>query len=188
MVGEDAPLGASGVSGRARNDKKILDCNWDYEFLKGESEYVIVERFKVYVEEIVRTVVDELSLEERRRHYKPTNEGLGNLQYEVGGVSLEVVLLELNEVSTFQDRSTIVGSDRVKQLRQQFKNANYILQITRNRGRFRVPLMMLSEYKGFTVLAHAAVHSSTDYTSLTAALQQDIAQLERDTKISRSLF
>lgn len=48
--------------------------------------------------------------------------------------------------------------------------------------------MMLVEYKGFTVLAQAAVHSSSDYTSLSSALQQDIAQLERDTKISRSLF
>lgn len=65
----------------------------------------------------------------------------------------------------------------MKQLRQQFKNANYVLQITRNRGRFRVPLMMLIEYKGFTVLAQAAVHSSTDYAALTTALQQDIAQL-----------
>jgi hypothetical protein len=106
----------------------------------------------------------------------------------VGGITLDLALLELNEISTFQDRSTVVGSERVKQLRQQFKNANYVLQITRNRGRFRVPLMMLTEYKGFTVLAQAAVHSSVDYASLSAALQQDIVQLERDTKISRSLF
>jgi hypothetical protein len=37
--------------------------------------------------------------------------------------------------------------------------------------------MMLTEYKGFTVLAHAAVHSSSDYSALSSALQQDIAQL-----------
>jgi hypothetical protein len=48
--------------------------------------------------------------------------------------------------------------------------------------------MMLIEYKGFTVLAQAAVHSSNDYSALSGALQQDIVQLERDTKISRSLF
>jgi hypothetical protein len=58
VVGEEAPLGNSGISGKPRNDKKILDCNWDYEFLKGESEYVIVERFKTYAEDIVRIVVD----------------------------------------------------------------------------------------------------------------------------------
>lgn len=48
--------------------------------------------------------------------------------------------------------------------------------------------MMQVEYKGFTILAQAAVHSSNDYSALSAALQQDIAQLERDTKISRNLF
>jgi hypothetical protein len=75
------------VSGR-RGDRQVLDCNWDYEFLKGESEYVVVERFKAYAEEVVRVVVDELALEERRRHYKPTSEGLGQLRYEVSGVAL----------------------------------------------------------------------------------------------------
>ena len=70
---------ASNKSGK--NDKKILDCNWDYEFLKGESQYIIVERFKTYVEDIVRTMIDQLSLEERRRQYKPVEESLGHLKY-----------------------------------------------------------------------------------------------------------
>lgn len=31
MGGEEMPLGGSGVSAnKPRNDKKILDCNWDY--------------------------------------------------------------------------------------------------------------------------------------------------------------
>jgi hypothetical protein len=36
-------MGVSVAGGnKPRNDNKILDCNWDYEFLKGESEYIIV--------------------------------------------------------------------------------------------------------------------------------------------------
>jgi hypothetical protein len=48
--------------------------------------------------------------------------------------------------------------------------------------------MNLSEYKGFTILSKANIHSSTEYSNFTNSLQQDINQLERDTKISRNLF
>ena len=40
-----------------------------------------MERFKTYIEDIVRTVIDELSLEERRRQHKPIEENLGHLKY-----------------------------------------------------------------------------------------------------------
>lgn len=31
MGGEEVPLGGSGISAnKPRNEKKILDCNWDY--------------------------------------------------------------------------------------------------------------------------------------------------------------
>jgi hypothetical protein len=94
-------------------------------------------------------------------------------------------MLELTEVASFQDRSTVVSAGRLKRARQEFKNANYILQVTRNRGRFRVPLMMFLEYKGFGVLAKAKVHSTEEYASLAASLQQDMTQFERDTRIGR---
>ena len=42
IVGEEPAGGANGGANKPRNDNKILDCNWDYEFLKGESEYIIV--------------------------------------------------------------------------------------------------------------------------------------------------
>ena len=51
-----------------------------------------------------------------------------------------------------------------------------------------MPLMQLTQYKGFTVLAKSMVHTSSDFSSLSAQLQQDIGQLERDARISRSVF
>jgi len=95
--------------------------------------------------------------------------------------------LELNEVSSFHDRSTFVSGQSVKQAQQEFKNADYILQMTRNRGRFRVPLSMMMTYKGFSALAKSLVHSTSDYSNLNS-LQLDINQLERDTRIARGLF
>lgn len=121
-------------------------------------------------------IVDELALEERRRHYKPSGNSLQALNYEIGGITFQICLLELNEVSSFHDRSTIVSALTTKQAQQQFKNCNYILQLTRNRGRFRVPLVMLFDYKGFCILAKAAVHATADY-SPSVSLQHDIAQL-----------
>lgn len=48
--------------------------------------------------------------------------------------------------------------------------------------------MCVSEYKGFTAMAKANIHTSSDFSNLTNFLQQDINQLERDTKISRTIF
>lgn len=99
-----------------------------------------------------------------------------------------VSLLELAEISSFNDSSTIVSGKVVKKMRGEFKNSNYILQCTKNKGSFRVPLMMVVTYKGYQVLAKAAVHSSPEYSSAVADLQQEMAQLERDTRVSRELF
>ena len=55
---------------------------------------------------------------------------------------------------------TVVNAEESKRAQRQFKNANYIVQVTRNKGRFRVPLMVILEYKGFFVAARANVHST----------------------------
>jgi hypothetical protein len=34
---------------------------------------------------------------------------------------------------------------------------NYILKLTRNKGRIRVPLVLMVEYKGFMAFAKAAI-------------------------------
>ena len=47
---------------------------------------------------------------------------------------------------------------------------------------------MFTEYKGFSVLAKALVHSTDDYNFLAHNLQQDIAEFEKDTKIARNIF
>ena len=40
----------------------LLDCQWDFEFLKGEQEYLIIERFQKQVEGLSRAIVDQLAL------------------------------------------------------------------------------------------------------------------------------
>ena len=173
------PVNASTMSVRSgREDvEEEVATNWDYEFIKGEAEYLVVERFKKYVEGVVARIVDELGVAEARRRDKPVKQTLNEIVYEVGGVEFVMGMLELSETSNFHDRISIVSSQSNKQLRHQFKNSDYILQITNNRGRFRVPLMQLTQYKGFTVLAKSMVHTSTDFSSLSAQLQQDIGQL-----------
>ena len=75
-------------------------------------------------------------------------------------MTLTVSLLELSEVVSFQERNTGVSVGRTKRMRNMFKNGNYLLQCTRNRGRFRVPLMMLTQYKGMQVFAVSNIHST----------------------------
>lgn len=76
---------------------------------------------------------------------------------------IEFYINELHEVSTFQDRGTVISNSRIKEAQQILKNSNYILQLTRNRGRIRVPLMMITEYKGFTGLAKAEIPTTENY-------------------------
>jgi len=59
-------------------------------------------------------VIDDIGLEERRRQYKPIVEDVKHIQYEVAGVSLEISLLQLNEMSSFHDRSTFVSGQSCK--------------------------------------------------------------------------
>ena len=48
-----------------------LKKEWGYEFSKGANEYEIIEDFKQYVEVVLRKIIDELGLEERKRYYQP---------------------------------------------------------------------------------------------------------------------
>lgn len=64
---------------------------------------------------------------------------------------------ELKEVATFEERGTVVSNESAKIALNEFKNYDYILRLTRNKGKLRVPLAMISEYKGFTVMAKAII-------------------------------
>ena len=121
------------------------------------NEYEIIEDFKQYVEVVVRKVVDELGLEERKRYYQPVSTASDSMRYEIHGVTFDVFLSELKEVSTFEERGTIVSNEAAKMALQEFKNYDYILRLTRNKGKLRVPLTMITEYKGFTVFAKSII-------------------------------
>ncbi len=90
-------------------------------------------------------------------------------------------------MSSIGERTSVVESKQVKRIKQEFKNAHYIVKCTRNKGMFRVPLMMVTEYKGFTVLAKSELHLSQEY-SAPVHIQEDIKLFEIKTRISRDLF
>ena len=90
----------------------------------------------------------------------------------IGNVTIELSLLELTEVNSFQQRCEAVSPLKVKQAKNKFTNSNYILQCTRNKGRFVVPLMMVSEYKGFQALATTIIHSTPEFNAPIEILQQ----------------
>ena len=108
----------------------------------------------------MRKVVDEMALKVALRQFKTVEQAPGYFKYHIGNVSLEIVLLELSEVKSFQSGSVTIDPVKTKYAKNMFKNANYILQCTRNKGRFVVPLMMLTYYKGFQILATSDIHTA----------------------------
>lgn len=96
-------------------------------------------------------------------------------KYEVNGVLFDLLNVELKEVAlgsyTERDRSgsgvgTIIASDHCKEAQQEFKNYDYILRLTRNKGRIRVPLSLIVEYKGFVAFAKASIPYAEQYGSM----------------------
>ena len=49
---------------------------------------------------------------------------------------------------------------------QEFKNYDYILRLTHNKGKIRVPLCMMLEYKGLTVMAKVMIPSAEAYENM----------------------
>lgn len=45
----------------------------------------------------------------------------------------------------------------------EFKNYDYILKITKNKGKLRVPLSMITHYKGFSIYAKVLIPSAQTY-------------------------
>ena len=48
----------------------------------------------------------------------------------------------------------------------EFKNFEYILRLTHNKGKIRVPLSMMIEYKGFTAFAKVIIPSKEVYENM----------------------
>ena len=50
----------------------------------------------------------------------------------------------------------------------EFKNVNYVLRLTHNKGKIRVPLSSVVEYKGFAVFAKVIVPAAEAYENMDA--------------------
>jgi hypothetical protein len=69
-------------------------------------------------------------------------------------------------VASFEKKGSIISHHRSKRVYQELKNYDYILQLTNNKGRIRVPLAMAVEYKGFVCLAKAIIPEAENYSNL----------------------
>ncbi len=52
---------------------------------------------------------------------------------------------------------TVYDESAIKAVLREFHNLNYLLQTTRNKGRLRVPLACIVEYKGIVAFVKAQV-------------------------------
>lgn len=69
----------------------------------------------------------------------------------------------------------------------EFKNFNYILGLTENKGKIRVPLATFIEYKGLTVYAKVAIPSGQSYQKMDV-LERELEILEAESRINNSIF
>lgn len=132
-------------------------------------------------------IIDELSLEEKRRYYQPVSESTTSLGYEIDGVSFRVCLRALREVVSYEKRGAIISSYESKLAQKEFRNYDYILSLTANKGRIRVPLSMVVEYKGFICVVKAVIPEGEGYENL-ESLSKELALLEAESKVSNSVF
>ena len=58
------------------------------------------------------------------------------------------------------EKGTMITNEEAKMGSHEFKNFDYILKLTHNKGKIRVPLSMIIEYKGFTAFAKVMIPSA----------------------------
>lgn len=64
--------------------------------------------------------------------------------------------------SVKNSREMIVDESELKKAIKEFKNMNYLLSITRNKGKIRLPLANIVEYKGIIALVKAEIEISEE--------------------------
>lgn len=70
---------------------------------------------------------------------------------------------------------------------QQFKNYDYVLRVTKNKGKIRVPLSMITHYKGFAVFAKVLIPSTESYDNM-GLLEKQLEALQAESRIDNSIF
>lgn len=69
----------------------------------------------------------------------------------------------------------------------EFKNLNYVLSLTHNKGKIRVPLSTIVEYKGFVIFAKVITPAAEAYDNMDV-LQRQLEILEAESRINTSVF
>ena len=64
------------------------------------------------------------------------------------------------------DKGTIPSNSAEKAAAHEFKNYDYILRLTANKGKIRVPLSMMTHYKGFAIFAKVLIPSTERYDNM----------------------
>lgn len=118
-------------------------------------------------------LINELGLDKSIRKGRLVDSSEGLHRYDLPSIE---ILLALDNPA----------EDTRRLLKNEWRNYNYILGVTQNKGLVRVPLACIVEHKGVTGLAKAKVLNGIELAAST--LSNEFAELERLSKVSRDVF
>lgn len=171
--------------------KKLLygeNQNWNYQLLKGDEEQVVLN-FKKFAEALVADIIDDLS--ERQRSYNPAqpfSEASQTALYAgYHGVDVRLCFTDIKDFRLVKEtKESVYDEAAIKAALREFRNLDYILQMTRNRGRIRVPLASVVEYKGVVALVKAQI--PRDENKSPQSLRKELELLSRESRIKEYIF
>lgn len=171
--------------------KKILytdNQNWNYQLLKGDEENVTLS-FKTFAEALVADIIDDLN--EKQSNYRPS-EDLSDTESTITfkdyqGVEVRLCFTALKDYKLLKEtKESVLNEAAIKAAFREFENMNYLMQLTRNKGRIRVPLAAVVEYKGIVGFVRANI--SADPSKAPKSLLQELELIARESRIRESIF
>ena len=82
-------------------------------------------------------------------------------------------------------KETIYDESAIKEALREFKNMDYLLKVTRNKGRVRLPLANMVEYKGVVALVRAEVEGDEKEA---VSLSNELELISREARVKKNAF
>ena len=80
-----------------------------------------------------------------------------------------------------ETKESVLDEAAIKAAFREFDNMNYLMQLTRNKGKIRLPLVSIVEYKGIIALVRANI--PIDTSKAPRSLVQDLEIISRESRI-----
>jgi len=156
--------------------------------LKGDEENVTLS-FKTFAESLAADIIDDLN--ERQSNYRPS-EDLRDTESTITykdyqGVEVRLCFTALKEYKLLKEtKESVLDEGAIKAAYREFNNMNYLIQLTRNKGKVRLPLIAIVEYKGTVALVRANI--PIDSSKAPRSLLQEFDLISRESRIKESIF